>query len=357
MRALEGRIQHAEKWAAGGNVAAGTGEFLQRAAVGYLQTLAVEQVKQIADSLGSESARTALHGIVGCAGGAASGGNCGAGAMGGAASVVLGNLLNQIADTRNDELPQQDKEARMNLIESVVAGITAGTGSDTTTASIASRLELENNQFTLPQGVVKAGAAAASLGEFMSQNGASAEEIQKAQTDLLEWVGTDVPQPATLLLKNWAILMGSAPALAPGAATATGMAVGGTIGGTANLLVQKALNGEQEMSKVDVLIAIATGAATQGRSIITTISISGSGAALAAEIKGESLPNATAGAALGATAGAQSGKAVSQFVKGLVTKDLSNTTAAIVGAIVSEVVSAKSNDIMSSEKDDEKIYD
>ncbi|WP_331839005.1 hypothetical protein, partial [Pandoraea sputorum] len=145
--------------------------------------------------------------------------------MGGAASVVLGNLLNQIADTRNDELPQQDKEARMNLIESVVAGITAGTGNDATTASIASRLELENNQFTLPQGVVKAGAAAASLGEFMSQNGASAEEIQKAQTDLLEWIGTDVPQPATLLLKNWVILMGNAPALAPGAATATGMAV------------------------------------------------------------------------------------------------------------------------------------
>ncbi|WP_331694708.1 hypothetical protein, partial [Pandoraea sputorum] len=69
-------------------------------------------MKQFADDLESESARTALHGIVGCAGGAASGGNCGAGAMGGAASVVLGNLLNQIADTRNDELPQQDKEAR-----------------------------------------------------------------------------------------------------------------------------------------------------------------------------------------------------------------------------------------------------
>ncbi len=274
--------------------------------------------------------------------------------MGGPASVVLGNLLNQIADTRNDELPQQDKEARMNLIEGVVAGIAAGTGNDATTASIASRLELENNQFTLPQGVVKAGAAAASLGEFMSQNGASAEEIQKAQTDLLEWIGTDVPQPATLPLKNWAILMGSAPALAPGAATATGMAVGGAIGGTINLLVQRALNGEQEMSKTDVLIAIATGAATQGRSIVSTISISSSGAALAAEIKGENLPNAAAGAALGATAGTQSGKAASQFVKGLVTQDLSNTTGAVVGAIVSEVISAKANDVISPRRDDEK---
>ncbi|BET10863.1 hypothetical protein THI4931_19050 [Pandoraea sputorum] len=65
---------------------------------------------------------------------------------------------------------------------------------------------------------MKADATAASLEKFVSQNGASAEEIQKAQTDLLEWVGTDVPHPATLLLKNWAILMGNAPALAPGAA-------------------------------------------------------------------------------------------------------------------------------------------
>ncbi|MFK0377747.1 hemagglutinin repeat-containing protein [Pandoraea sp. NPDC090278] len=364
--ALDGQIQDAAKWApggryrqivtvmaaaAGGNVTAGTGEFLQRAAVGYLQTLAVEQVKQIADSLGSESARTALHGIVGCAGGVAAGGNCGAGAMGGAASVVLGNLLNQIADTRNDELPQQDKEARMNLIESVVAGITAGTGNDATTASIASRLELENNQFTLPQGVVKAGAAAASLGEFMSQNGASAKEIQKAQTDLLEWVGTDVPQPATLLLKNWAILMGSAPALAPGAATATGMAVGGTIGGTANLLVQKALNGEQEMSKVDVLIAIANGALTQGRGIIATTSISTAGAAIGATIKGDAIGNASMGATVGAAVGGRVGSAASDAARSVATPAVTDAFGAIVGAVVSEVTTTKAQEKLNTPKE------
>ncbi|VVE34412.1 hemagglutinin-related protein [Pandoraea eparura] len=188
--------------AAGGNVTAGTGEFLQRAAVSYLQTLAVEKVKEIAGDLKSETARTALHGIVGCAGAAAVGSNCGAGAMGGAASVVLGNLLNAVADTSNDGLPQPEKEARMNLIESLVAGITAGTGGNATAASIASRLELENNQFELPQGIVRAGAASTSLGEFMAKNGASAEDIQQAQTDLLRGLGTVAAQPATALLKN-----------------------------------------------------------------------------------------------------------------------------------------------------------
>ncbi|MFK0377745.1 hypothetical protein [Pandoraea sp. NPDC090278] len=85
--------------------------------------------------------------IGGCAAGSASGGNCGAGAMGGAASVVLGNLLNQIADTRKDELPQQDKEAWMNLIERVVAGITAGVSKDATTMSIAAALGIKKDTY------------------------------------------------------------------------------------------------------------------------------------------------------------------------------------------------------------------
>ncbi|VVE82766.1 hypothetical protein [Pandoraea sputorum] len=88
-----------------------------------------------------------MKAIGGCAAGSASGGNCGAGAMGGAASVVLGNLPNQIADTRNDKLPQQDKEARMNLIESVVAGITAGVSKDATATSIAAALSIKKDTY------------------------------------------------------------------------------------------------------------------------------------------------------------------------------------------------------------------
>ncbi|VVE80280.1 hypothetical protein [Pandoraea sputorum] len=66
--------------------------------------------------------------------------------MGGAASVVLGNLLNQIADTRSDELPQKENEARLNLIESVVAGITAGVRKDATT-SIAAALGIKKDTY------------------------------------------------------------------------------------------------------------------------------------------------------------------------------------------------------------------
>ncbi|MGC7406966.1 hypothetical protein ACPWR0_18935 [Pandoraea pneumonica] len=130
---MDRRLEDAAKWAPGGtyrqivtvisaaaagNVSSGVGEFVQRAAVGYLQTLGVEKVKQIADDLDSETARAALQGIVGCAGAAASGGNCSAGALGASASVVLNNLINVASDTNSRDITPSEKEARMNLVSS-----------------------------------------------------------------------------------------------------------------------------------------------------------------------------------------------------------------------------------------------
>lgn len=159
---LDRRLEDAAKWAPGGtyrqivtvisaaaagNVSSGVGEFVQRAAVSYLQTLGVEKVKQIADDLDSETARAALQGIVGCAGAAASGGNCSAGALGASASVVLNNLIDRVANTSATDLPSDEQEARANLVTSIVAGIaaTSGSGTDTSTATASTRLELENN--------------------------------------------------------------------------------------------------------------------------------------------------------------------------------------------------------------------
>ncbi|MEK1939985.1 MAG: hemagglutinin repeat-containing protein, partial [Pseudomonas sp.] len=84
--------------AAGANVTGGGSQLLQGAAVNYLQSLAAEQVKRIADDLDSETARTALHAVVGCAGAAAQNQNCSAGAIGASASVILNNLLDKLKD-------------------------------------------------------------------------------------------------------------------------------------------------------------------------------------------------------------------------------------------------------------------
>ncbi|WP_081077698.1 hemagglutinin repeat-containing protein [Burkholderia stagnalis] len=127
--------------AAGGNVTGGVGQFAQNATVAYLQELGANQVKQIADNLGSESARAALHAIVGCAGAAASSQSCGTGAMGAASSSILGSLL-----APSNGLSASEREARDNLVTSLVAGVAAVSGQNVATAVGAGKVEVENNQ-------------------------------------------------------------------------------------------------------------------------------------------------------------------------------------------------------------------
>ncbi|MGR0116379.1 hemagglutinin repeat-containing protein [Ralstonia pseudosolanacearum] len=129
---------------AGANVTGGMGQLAQNATVAYLQALGANQVKQIADGLGSEDARAALHAIVGCAGAAASSQSCGAGAMGAASSSVIGSLLGP-----TDGMTPEQKQARENLVTSLVAGIAGATGVNATTATNAGQIEAENNQLVL----------------------------------------------------------------------------------------------------------------------------------------------------------------------------------------------------------------
>ncbi|WP_224788733.1 hemagglutinin repeat-containing protein [Pandoraea terrae] len=155
---LDARLVEAQKWgpggdyrriasaitaAAGGNVTGSAAEMAQAATVNYLQGLGAQQVKALGENLDPAS-KAALHAIVGCAGGAASSGNCGAGAMGGAAGSLLGSLLAK-DDNPGQKLSQQEREARVNLITSIVAGVAAGAGGDVGTTSTGAKTEAENN--------------------------------------------------------------------------------------------------------------------------------------------------------------------------------------------------------------------
>ncbi|MGA4232269.1 hemagglutinin repeat-containing protein [Ralstonia nicotianae] len=126
---------------AGANVTGGMGQLAQNATVAYLQALGANQVKQIADGLGSEDARAALHAIVGCAGAAAGSQSCGAGAMGAATSSVIGSLLSP-----TDGMTPDQRQARVNLVTSLVASIAGATGVNAATATSAGQIEVENNQ-------------------------------------------------------------------------------------------------------------------------------------------------------------------------------------------------------------------
>ncbi|MBI0329329.1 hypothetical protein [Burkholderia plantarii] len=152
--------------AAGGNVTGGAGQFAANATIGYVQGLAANKVKALADSLGrgtpeAESARAALHAIAGCAGAAAGSQSCGAGAMGAAASSLIGSMLGS-----TQGLTEQERQARVDLVSSVVAGIAASGGLDAASAGNAAKIEGENNQVApvppLP-GVGMAGGASQDL--------------------------------------------------------------------------------------------------------------------------------------------------------------------------------------------------
>ncbi|WP_410498660.1 hemagglutinin repeat-containing protein [Chitinibacter sp. S2-10] len=140
-----GRAMTVLQAAVGGNVTDGISGLVQNAAVGYLQSLATEQVKKIADDLNDETARTALHAIVGCAGAAATGQNCGAGALGAASSVLLNNLISMLDDKNAENMTAEEKENRKNLVTSLVAGIAAVAGANATAANTAALIEMENN--------------------------------------------------------------------------------------------------------------------------------------------------------------------------------------------------------------------
>jgi len=137
--------------AASGNVTGAAGDAIQAVAVNYLQGLAASQVKEIVSALGkgpqAEAARAAMHTIVGCAGAAGKGSDCSAGALGAGSGAVLNALLGGDASAMTPE----EKEARRNLVGSLVAGIAHASGVSGAEAVFAATNETENNALSVPE--------------------------------------------------------------------------------------------------------------------------------------------------------------------------------------------------------------
>ena len=149
--------------AAGSNVTGGLGGLVQTTAANVLQSLAVTQVKRIADSLDTatgprETVRAALQAVVGCAGQAAGGGSCGAAAVGASASVVTNYLLTTYLDPKNaDGTPRtlEDQQARSDLVATIAGAIATGAGLNANSAVTSAQIETQNNDLVpvrLPNG-------------------------------------------------------------------------------------------------------------------------------------------------------------------------------------------------------------
>lgn len=211
---------------------------------------------------------------------------------------------------------------------------------------------MENNNLSLPSGMMSSGQASSTLGQFMAQNGATAAEIAQAQSDLVKGVGTGAPQPASELVKSWALLMSTAATMGTGtAAGISGMATGGVIGGAANASTQLTVNGDKPFSYTDALIAIGTGALTQGKGAVVTGGISVGGAYAGSMIKGEDPINAMIGAGIGAGAGSGASKVVTDQLKPIISHGAAETLGNIGGSLASEIVGSKVQDKLNESGD------
>lgn len=132
--------------AAGGNVTGASSQFAQNLVVNYLQQQGAGYIGGLVKdgTLTEGSAlHAALHGVLACAGAAASNQGCADGALGAASSSLLTNLfLDQPGETA------QAKEAKRNLIATLVAGISATGGLEAATATNSAIAALDNNYLT-----------------------------------------------------------------------------------------------------------------------------------------------------------------------------------------------------------------
>ncbi|MFA9441647.1 hemagglutinin repeat-containing protein [Uliginosibacterium sp. sgz301328] len=163
--------------AAGANVLGGMDQLITNATVNFLQGLAVTEIKQLADSYKdgekstttSETIRTVMQGITACAGAAASGQSCAAGAAGAATSVVLNLALNELLHQDVSTMTPEEKQNRSDLITGIVGmiGVATGNADLATTGSNAAQLETDNNQLSTRQ-------SPSYISEFMSVLGGKA---------------------------------------------------------------------------------------------------------------------------------------------------------------------------------------
>jgi hypothetical protein len=130
-----------------GNVTGSGSALIQSATVASLQALGAQEIKALAPILGGEGsiAHTALHAVLACAGAAATGGDCGTGAVAASSGVVLNSLINQLEGKDASQLTATEREARLNLLTTLVTGMTAAMGGDAAVANTAATIETENN--------------------------------------------------------------------------------------------------------------------------------------------------------------------------------------------------------------------
>ncbi|RUS67726.1 tRNA nuclease CdiA-2 [Saezia sanguinis] len=135
-----------------GNVGGASTDILQGAIVNYLQGEGAGLIKEFLNNYQGtdkekEQLRGLLQGILACGGAAAGGSDCTSAALGAGGAV----LINYLLQTDPEGMTAQQKQDRMNLVNSIIGGVTEALGGDSNAAVIAGKVEQENNYLTHAQ--------------------------------------------------------------------------------------------------------------------------------------------------------------------------------------------------------------
>ena len=345
-------VTAAAQGAAGGNVAAA----IAGAAGPY-----VAEVIGHSGAFGEDEVlkKAAAHAVTSAVLSAVAGKNAAAGAAGALTGELVGALAREVYGKHLSDLTESERQkisALATIAAGIAGGLAGGSAIDAVSGAGAGKGVVENNSLggweSLPKGMMDYGSAATSLGQFMAENGATPAEISQAQQDLAKGVGTGAPQPATELVKKWVLMMSAAATMGTGTATGAGAAVtGGVIGGAANISTQVTVNGDKPFSYTDALIAIGTGAITQGKGPVLTGGVSVGGAYVGSTIKGEDPTNAMIGAGVGSAAGSGVGKVVTDKLKPVVPGSATDLTGDIFGSGAAELVGSETQNQLDARKE------
>jgi len=153
------QIIQAATFALGGNPAGAISELATQAAVNFVAAKGAEWVGEQVNQLRLEEgspAHVALHALIGCGQGAASG-NCSAGAIGASTAVLLNDLMSSANDSK---LTEQEKSGRRDLVAAlsgIVAGAIEGDLNAVQVGGQAAMTETENNKLSWSQRFKQAG--------------------------------------------------------------------------------------------------------------------------------------------------------------------------------------------------------
>ncbi|BEO28406.1 16S rRNA endonuclease CdiA [Serratia marcescens] len=314
--------------------------------------LATEIKKRVGED--NIAANAMAHAVLGAVTAQLNNQSAAAGGLGaGGGELTARYIAGQLFPGRTAEQLSESEKQQVSALSQLAAGLAGGLATGDTAGAVtggqAGKNAVENNHLSLPNGLMDAGRATSTLSKFMTEHGATPEEVTQAQSDLAKGLGTGAPQPATELVKKWALLMSTAATMGTGSGVGVGAAAtGGAVGGAANVSTQLTVNGDKPFSYTDALLAIGTGALSQGKGPLLTGGVSVGGAYVGSTIKGEDPTNAMIGAGVGSVAGSGAGKAIGDKLKPIVTDNTADTLGAIGGAFVSENVGTAVQDQISA---------